>query len=164
MLLTEKEMEIYGNLYDITSKNYDPDYGKLQGNRSAFLTSVNLESFRSDLSVLENVPTDEFLEAAYIAIVRRFLDSPAEQMWKEKRGTLKEDTYKELITGSLMNSRERLLKGITAYYNIFSVPARQSDTIAAAQPMSAGITRLYRFYQKLPAWMRKIIKKVMKVR
>ena len=79
MLINKKEQEIYGKLFDITSSNYDSKYGNLKGNRRSFLISVDMKPNQADLSLLDEVPASEFLEAAYIAILKRLPEPEVEE-------------------------------------------------------------------------------------
>ena len=165
MLLSEKENSIYKQLYDITSKNFDGRYGTLQGSKGAFIASVNLEPHRTDLSVLADVPIDDFLEASYFSVLRRFPDATAAEIWKQKRPTMSEETYKEKVVFSLINSRERSIRGVTVYNNIFSQVQKQNGIVAntvVAQPAYPGLNRLYKIYYKLPKWLKSLVKALLK--
>lgn len=162
MRISNEEKEIYGKLYDITSRNYDTQYGSLEGTRQNFLISVQMEANAADLGLLDEVPAESFLEAAFVSILKRLPEAEVRTEWEKRRQTMPEEEYKKQIISTLVNCGERAEKGISVSNNIFTPVQQQVWTTGSPQGGYPQVDKLYKIYMKLPKWARKMAKAALK--
>ena len=161
MQINEAEKKIYGKLYDITADHFDAQYGNLRGSKETFLASLGMEANRADLGLLDEVPAKDFLETAFITILKRWPEDEVIQAWDKRRSTMGEVEYKNAIISTVVNSRERAAVGVTVTNNHY-VAAQKQPQFGTATQTAAQFDKLYRVYMKFPKWVRKLAKKALR--
>lgn len=159
--------EIYGRIYDITSRNMIENDMELEYSKEAFLFATECPVGECDVLSMCELDNMSFLEAAYVALFFRTADPGAYINWNKFENMYTSDFRRKLLN-HLAGSREFSEKGVALKNNIYSskaelnrVYAEESAGFASA---NKAVNKLYRIYKKFPSPIKKLIRKILGVR
>jgi hypothetical protein len=150
---------IYEKLFDITSKNMIASGNSFSHPKEAFLAYSDLEPHEVDVLRLSKINADNrtFLEIAYIAVLNRPIDEKALNSW-EKRLSLPQDKFRELVIISLTTSQESNICHKRIKNNVFVEKKRKKSKNSS---VNAIIEKLMPVYRRFPEKVKSPIRKIM---
>lgn len=158
--MNHSEIEIYSSLFRIVKDNMEKSGYEMIPSEEAFLAVVGTASDTADLLRLRNLGKSDFIQAAFATILRRFPDDGALMAWGKKRDMPDEEYRSKLIT-TLINSAEHKQKNLRICNNIYMTVEKQPIQVVV-QTGYGGMDRLMKIYSRMPKWMKKFAKKILK--
>ena len=149
-MVTEKEIGVYGKLFDIAAGNMESAGKEMEIDRDAFLAVVHMDPHRADMLRFAGLTKKGFLQAAFTAI----------QGWSDQMG-LEDLMFRRKLTESIRRSEEGIMKQVSIVHNLYS----DGETERVHTMVVTGyekLDRLYKIYGKMPGWMKRLAKKIMR--
>ncbi len=159
-MITEGEKKVYSELFHIVKVNMEAAGQEMIPLEEAFLTTVGIAPDTADVLQLRRLNKKGLVQASFASILRRFPDEGAIADWAKKEDMPCEEYRIKLIT-TLVNSAEYKQKGIRVCNNIYSSAQKQPVQVVV-QTGYAGMDRLVKIYSRMPKWMKKLAKKILK--
>ena len=159
-MVTEKEIAVYGKLFDIAAGNMEAAGKKMEIDRDAFLAVVHMNPHKADMLRLSGLTKKGFVQASFAAMCHRYPDEGAIQGWHDQEG-LEDLQYRRKLTEALRNSEEGIMKQVSLVHNLYS----DGETEKVHTMVVTGydkLDRLYAVYEKLPGFMKRLAKKIMR--
>ena len=159
-MVTEKEIGVYGKLFDIAAGNMESAGKEMEIDRDAFLAVVHMDPHRADMLRLAGLTKRGFLQAAFTAMCHRYPDEGAIQGWSDQMG-LEDLLFRRKLTESIRRSEEGIMKQVSIVHNLYS----DGETERVHTMVVTGydkLDRLYKIYGKMPGWMKRLAKKIMR--
>lgn len=146
-----------------TIENNLAAHGKtLPVDSNLLLLCSEMDSFAVDYQKLKHLGNLEFFQAMYICLFKRFPDKMAYDNSKESISNLDQETFQKIMIPPLISSYECRVKATYVVNCPWLVEGNSNPKY---------LTRGERIYQKyhtrymkLPRWMRKVLKKLLKKR
>lgn len=156
----QSDREVYGKLYDIVSENMKKAGKHFGPTKNVFLLASQLEPQRTDMALLQGIPKEEIVQAAYVAVLHR-LPGEAEQSYWQQQDFYNRQDYKTVLLKKIAYSVEREIKGIEVY-NTEKVGVKAPRFMKLKRVLSPCINGMYRVYRLLPQSFRLKIRKVLR--
>lgn len=158
-----KEQEIYSKLYDVTSENMQNAGKEIPFTKDAFLYSAKRNLKVVDMLDLAEFDRATFLQALYIGFLFRTPEERARIDW----GNVKLEStleYQRRAFKSLSLAPEAVKNGVNITNNIFGDPIVKigMDQTSTTAVNYWYVEKLYGYYGKIPAPLRKILKSLLK--
>ena len=104
--MTENERNIYLKIFDITENNLMLSGGEMVTYKETFNASLELETFSADVSLLNDIPRDKFIQALDYVFFYRWTTIVEEEA--VKANTLPEKELKRELIKKAYDSTERM--------------------------------------------------------
>lgn len=155
-----REAEVYAGIYDVVSGNMEAAGKQFGYGKSTFLCDVM--SHPQDIAVSKylELSNEEFMEAMYVAALKRLPDERTQKFWKEKY-VLPKETFQREVLKCLAGSSVVAINHIRLKDNPYFVQKRGLRYKALG--VLYGLTdksNLREFGKKLPDPVQQIIRKV----
>ena len=154
------DIEVYARLYDEVSGNL-AKAGKSYGyKKTTFLCDVMAHPQKIDVSGYLNLPNEEFMEAIYVAALKRLPDDRTRDFWTG-RYHLPESQFQREVLKCIAGSSAVAINGVYLDNNPYFIQKRGLKYRALG--LLYGLTdksSLREFGKKLPAPIQKIIRKL----
>lgn len=151
-------IEVYAALYNEVSNNFT-SAGKCYGYKiSTFLCDVTSHPQKIDVSRYLELSNEDFMEAIYVAALKRLPDEKTRAFWAE-RDSLPISQFREKVLKCIADSSAVAINGIYLENNPYFIQKRGLKYKALGQLY--GLTDkscLREFGKKLPAPIQKIIR------
>lgn len=147
---------IYSKLYDIIETNMQENGLTMSVGKGAYLKTMEIKP--EDVNILNFIELDneEFVQAAYIGLLRRVPDKKAIEDWKIRSNDYSKRDFQKTVINSLMKSDEFSFKGTIVRNNIYSENAIQQQIVvsgADAMP-NLYVMKLTKLYNKMPDFIK----------
>ncbi len=154
------EKQVYEGIYDKVAGNLAAAGGVFEYGRNTFLCDVGGHPQRVSVEKYLGLSNLEFMEAVYVAALKRLPDRRTVEFWEEKQGLPREEFQREVL-GCLANSSVAAINHICLADNPYFQYRRGLRQRALG--LLYGLTdksNLREFGKKLPAPVQKIIRKI----
>lgn len=153
-------VEVYAKLYDVVSDNLKK-CGKCYGyKKTTFLCDVMAHPQEIDVSEYLKLPNENFLEAIYVAALKRLPDDKIRDFWAE-RYHLPTPQFQQEVLKSIANSSVVAINGIRMKNNPYFVQKCGLKYKALGKLYYLTDKSILReLGKKLPAPIQKIIRKI----
>lgn len=154
------DIEVYARLYDEVERNFIDARKKFEYEKSTFLRDVKSTPQVIDVSRYLDLPNAEFVQAIYVAALKRLPDERTKEFWKE-RYHLPVPQFQEEVLKCVAGSSVVAINQIYLVNNPYFIQKRGLKYKALGQLY--GLTDksdLREFGKKLPAPVQKIIRKL----
>lgn len=159
-MVTEKEIAVYGKLFDIAAGNMEAAGKKMEIDRDAFLAVVHMNPHKADISRMAHLSKRGMVQALFASMCHRYPDDGAFAVWRDREG-LDDFEYRKILTKSLRNAKETKVKQVSQVKN----PYFDGETEEIRTMVVTGygrLDRLFEIYSKMPHWMQRLAKKIMR--
>lgn len=107
--MTNKELSIYSKLYDVTENNLAGTGVEMGTCKDVFLKTAQVRPEYADLSLMYDVPADEYVQVMYSLILKRLITDEETDSWKA-RSFKTEQELKEVVGKTVIAFTERNVK------------------------------------------------------
>lgn len=151
-------LKIYSDLYDLVESNMQNSGLDMFFTKGAYMMTIELEPKEVDILKMIELNNEEFVQAAYVGLLRRVPDEKAVQQWGLKSNNCSKRKFQRMVINSLMKSDEFLYKGIIVRNNIYSENILQQQIVLSETNDSPNLymIKLYKIYHKLPSIIKKL--------
>ena len=104
--MTEAEKSIYLNIYDIVEENVSKNGEDMVSYKETYVSSLELDTSFADLSLLEGIPKDKFMQALYYCLFYRWISKDEEAAFNSSEKD--EEELKQELIDKVYNSTERV--------------------------------------------------------
>ena len=104
--MTEAEKNVYLNIYDIVEENLSKSGEDMVTYKETYVSSLELDTSFADLSLLEGIPKDKFMQALYYCLFYRWISKDEEAAFNSLEKDEKE--LKQELIDKVYNSTERV--------------------------------------------------------
>ena len=128
--------------------------------RDAFLAVVGMHPHQADIIRFSGLSRKGLVQAVYVGLFHRIPDEKALQVWKDQEN-LEDLKFRKTIMETVRKSEEGRKKQVSLIRNIYSDGAVEE----VRTMLSTGygkLDRLYAIYAKMPQWMKRLAKKIMR--
>lgn len=147
---------IYSKLYDIIETNMQENGLTMSVGKDAYLKTMEIKP--EDVNILDFIELDneEFVQAAYISLLRRVPDKKALADWKIRSNDYSKRDFQKTVINSLMKSDEFSFKETIVRNNIYSENAIQQQIIVSGADVMPNlyVMKLTRLYHKMPDFIK----------
>ncbi len=151
---------VYDKIHEITRENLQAAGQDFSFSKNAFFYLTQCPTDQADLLSLEQYDKDDFVQAAYLALLQRPVDERAYAAYQEKMKRMTDAEFRALVVQTLITSREFHLVNVEVHNNIYTQEAASSAAAPAAAAATPVPARLMRIYRKLPTGMKRLAKKM----
>lgn len=157
------DSDIYAAVYDTVSEHMQNAGGELACSKNTFLTWATAAPVEVDLLDLAGEEDNrEFLDKAYLLLLRRMVDKDAVEHW-EPRLEEPPREFQTNVVRTIINSPEFAPAHVRVRNNLYSTHAAYLGRPRVGGPVAVP-ERLLRIYHKLPEPVKKAARKLMGVR
>ena len=156
----DNEMEVYARLYDKVFQNFTKAGKSFGYKKTTFLCDVTGHPQKIDVSGYLELPNEDFLEAIYVAALKRLPDDKTRDFWAD-RYHLPTSQFQQQVLKYIVNSSAVAINGVRLENNPYFVQ-KQGLKYTALGGLY-GLTdksSLRELGKKLPAPIQKIIRKL----
>ena len=115
--MTQKERDIYSNLFDITEKNLtDSGMQPRPAYKETLMAALELDPVNTDLSGVYNIPAKKFMQVLYYLLFQKVAAEDEEARFNIEDYS-SEDEYRKAVLKDAFESTERAIhkKAVTNY-------------------------------------------------
>ena len=150
------ELIIYSKLYDIVETNMQENGLDMSFGKNAYLKTIELKP--KDVNILNFIElcNEEFVQAAYISLLRRIPDKKAVEQWRMRDNDYSKSDFQKAVINSLMRSEEFLFKGVIVHNNIYSENVIQQQIVVGEtdEMPNLYVIKLTKLYHKMPRFIK----------
>ena len=159
-MVTEKEIEVYRKLFDVAADNMESAGLEMEIDRDAFLAVVHMHPHKADMLRLSNLSKRGFVQAAFASMLHRYPEEGSVRAWKDKED-MEDLSFRRKLIETLRNSEEGKMKQVSIQHNIYS--DGETEKVQTMVVTGYGkLDRLYEIYGKMPGFMKRLAKKIMR--
>ncbi len=150
------DLNVYSKLYDIVETNMRENGLDMSFGKNAYLKTIELKPKDVDILNFIELCNEEFIQAAYIGLLRRIPDKKAVEQWRMRSNELSERDFQKAVINSLMKSEEFLFKGVIVHNNIYSENVIQQQIVVdeTDEMPNLYVIKLTKLYHKMPRFIK----------
>lgn len=151
---------IYSDIFAIVSENMRSAGAEFEESEECYMLRCSSEPSGVDIAKLsEQTDNRKFLENAYSQLLKRNADVNTINAW-ESRIDLPYREFQKLVTGSIINSAEFTNTHVRVRNNFYT-ENKPYRSVALSGVSTAIPEKLVRMYRRMPAPLKKTVKKIM---
>ena len=146
------DLNVYSKLYDIVETNMQENGLDMLFGKSVYLKTIELKPKDVDILNFIELCNEEFVQAAYIGLLRRIPDKKSIEQWRNRFNDYSKRDFQKKVINSLMSSEEFIFKGVIVKNDIYSERVIQQQIVVGEtdEMPNVYVIKLTKLYNKMP--------------